>query len=74
VVNKKEEANDEEERISNQELLAELKERIKEGKISPRISAVSGDSEIPEMDIDLKDNESNFRINLKEMKENEEGK
>ncbi|CAG8752892.1 39487_t:CDS:2, partial [Gigaspora margarita] len=56
----------EEETITNRELLSEVKKRIKEGKISFSLSAVNNDNSPLEIDTDLKDNESNFRINLQE--------
>ena len=67
---KPEEFEEEEEQISNEELLKELQRRKREGKISVNISAVSGDENSPlDLDVDLKDNESNFRVNLKEKNE-----
>ncbi|CAI2185738.1 12659_t:CDS:2 [Funneliformis geosporum] len=51
-------AENEEEIITNQELLSDLKRRIKEGKITFEMSAVNSDSNSPlEIDTDLKDNE-----------------
>jgi hypothetical protein len=69
VLNKKEEET-EEETITNRELLTDLKRRIKAGKISLKISAVKSDDYTPlEIDTDLKDNESNFTINLQKEKD-----
>ena len=66
VLNRKEEA--EEEIITNRELLTDLQKRIKAGQISLKISATNNSNRNPplEIDTDLKDNDSNFRINLQE--------
>jgi hypothetical protein len=53
-----------EEAITNQELLSELSERLKNKKISFELSVTNNDKEVLDIDTDLKDNESNFRINL----------
>jgi mannitol/fructose-specific phosphotransferase system IIA component (Ntr-type) len=53
-----------EEAITNQELLSELSERLKNKKISFQLSVTNNDKEVLDIDTDLKDNESNFRINL----------
>lgn len=64
LVLNKEEENGEEEIITNRELLTELKERIRNKKISFKLSATDNGTNILDIDTDLKDNESNFRINL----------
>ena len=64
VLNRKEEA--EEEIITNRELLAELQERIKNKKIAFQFSVANQNKAVLDIDTDLKDNESNFRINLQE--------
>jgi hypothetical protein len=72
VSGKKPEELEEEEEISNEELLKELRKRKREGKISVKVSATSSDDSSPsDLDIDLKDNESNYRVNLKEETEKE---
>ena len=63
VLNRKEET-PEEEAITNRELLAELQERIKNKKISFQFSVAHQNKAVLDIDTDLKDNESNFRINL----------
>jgi len=69
VLNRKEETT-EEEAITNRELLAELQERIKNKKIAFQFSVANQNKAVLDIDTDLKDNESNFRINLQE-EENE---
>ncbi|CAI2172564.1 17524_t:CDS:2 [Funneliformis geosporum] len=69
-VSKKPEELDEEEEISNEELLKELERRKQEGRISLNISAVSNEeTSVADLDVDLKDNESNCRIILKDQNE-----
>ena len=63
VLNRKEETT-EEEAITNRELLAELQERIKNKKITFQFSVANQNKAVLDIDTDLKDNESNFRINL----------
>ena len=63
VLNRKEDEM-KEEAITNQELLSELSERLKNKKISFQLSVTNNDKEVLDIDTDLKDNESNFRINL----------
>jgi hypothetical protein len=55
--------------MTNRELLTDLQKRIREGKISLKISAVNNNTPL-EIDTDLKDNDSNFRINLQANNEN----
>ena len=50
--------------ISNQELLLELKKRMRAKSISFKFSVVNSSSEALEFDVELKDEESNFRIDL----------
>lgn len=70
LLNKEEE--DEEEEITNQELLQELKKRIKGQRIRFNLGAADSEAEatlttiIGEIDADLKDSESNFSLNLME--------
>jgi hypothetical protein len=65
VLNQKE--TEEEEVITNKELLLELKSRIQAKSISFQISSANSTDKMPfELDTDLKDEESNFRINLLE--------
>ena len=68
VLNQKDEENEEE--LTNRELLPELKERMRNKKISFKLSANNNDEGILDFDTDLKDEESNFRINLQDEKEN----
>lgn len=60
---------EEEETLTNQELLMELKERMRNRKISFKLSANNNEEGILDIDTDLKDNESNFWINLQEKTE-----
>jgi hypothetical protein len=65
VLNKREEV-EEEEMITNRELLTELRERMRNKTISFKLSANNNDEGVLDIDTDLKDNDSNFRINLQE--------
>jgi hypothetical protein len=67
VMGKKPEDLEEEEEISNEELLKELERRKNEGRISFNITSVSDEvNSLSDLDVDIKDNEGNCRINLKE--------
>ncbi|KLL02777.1 MAG: hypothetical protein MRERV_70c006 [Mycoplasmataceae bacterium RV_VA103A] len=71
LLNEKEESEEEEE-TTNEELLLELKKRIKEQRIGFNLSAADSETEkvlssiIKEIDADLEDSESNFRLDLME--------
>ena len=63
VLNRKEET-EEEETLTNRELLTELQSRIKNNSISFKLTASNNTPDLLDIDTDLKDNDSNFRINL----------
>lgn len=63
VLNRKEEI-EEEETLTNRELLTELQSRIKNNSISFQLSASNSTPNLLDIDTDLRDNDSNFRINL----------
>lgn len=50
--------------LTNEELLLEIKDRMRKKRIAYQITAVSS-SETPELDLELKDEESNYRLDLK---------
>lgn len=73
VLGRKDEEEDNEE-VSNKELLLELEKRIKTKRISFKLSAVNSDSDLLDIDTDLRDNESNLRVNLQDKEISEETK